>query len=101
MESMDGKPFTSRSSEWEGDLEVWLREQAGDNRERLRRLRQNLCRARERDLTPRQREVMILYYDQGINIPQIARRLEVNPSTVSRTIRRGRERLYRCLRYSL
>ena len=98
---MDGKPFTSRSSEWGGDLTVWLREQAGDNQEQLHRLRQNLDRARERDLTPRQREVMTLYYDQGVNIPQIARRLEVNPSTVSRTIRRGRERLYRCLRYSL
>lgn len=82
-------------------MTVWLRENAGDNTEQLHRLRQNLRRARERDLTPRQQEMMALYYDQGINIPQIARQLRVNPSTVSRTIRRGRERLYRCLQYSL
>ena len=42
-----------------------------------------------------------LYYDQGMTIPQIAEQLGLNRSTVSRTLRRARERLYRFLQYSL
>ncbi len=36
-----------------------------------------------------------------MNIPQIADELGVNRSTVSRTLSRARDRLYRCLRYAL
>lgn len=94
-------PFDTRASEWIGDLTVWNRQNAADNSERLERLRRNLRQARERELTPRQRQVLSLYYDQGKNIPQIAGELGVNRSTVSRTLRRARDRLYRCLRYAL
>ena len=66
-----------------------------------RRLRQNLRRARQQELTPRQQQVLTLYYDQGMNMTQIAQTLGVNCSTVSRTIRRAKQRLYRCLRYCL
>lgn len=94
-------PFDTRSSEWIGDLTVWNRQNAADNSERLDRLRRNLRQAREQELTPRQRQVLSLYYDQGMNIPQIAAELAVNRSTVSRTLRRAKDRLYRCLRYAL
>lgn len=94
-------PFDTRSSEWIGDLAVWNRQNAEDNSERLNRLRRNLRRAREQELTPRQQEMLALYYDEGMNIPQIAEKLGVNRSTVSRTLRRARDRLYRCLRYAL
>ena len=94
-------PFDTRASEWIGDLTVWNRQNAADNSERLERLRRNLRQARERELTPRQRQLVDLYYDQGMNIPQIARELGLNRSTVSRTLRRAKARLYRCLRYSL
>ena len=93
--------FDTRSSEWIGDLTVWLRENAPDNREQLDRLRRNLRRAREQELTPRQKQVLELYYDQGHTIPQIAEALGLNRSTVSRTLRRAKDRLYRCLRYAL
>ena len=93
--------FSTRASEWIGDLTVWNRQNAGDNSERLDRLRRNLRQAREQELTPRQRQVLSLYYDQGMNIPQIAAALELNRSTVSRTLRRAKDRLYRCLRYAL
>ena len=49
----------------------------------------------------RQREMVALYYDQGMTMPQIAERLGVNRSTVSRTLRRARDRLHRFLRYTL
>lgn len=69
---------------------AWLSRQ-----EQLRRLR--LVMARE--LTPRQREMLMRYYWQQQTMAQIARELGVNRSTVSRTIRRGEERLRRCLAY--
>ncbi|MDE6456816.1 MAG: sigma-70 family RNA polymerase sigma factor [Dysosmobacter sp.] len=94
-------PFSSRAGEWIGDLTVWTRQNAGDNSERLERLRRNLRQARERELTPRQRQLLELYYERGMNIPQIAEELGLNRSTVSRTLRRARDRLYRCLRYAL
>ena len=93
--------FDSRSSEWIGDMTVWLRENAEDNSDQLERLRRNLRRAREQELTPRQREILALYYDRGLKMPQIARKLGINRSTVSRTVKRAKERLYRCLRYAL
>ena len=34
--------FDSRSSEWIGDMTVWLRETAEDNHDQLERLRRNL-----------------------------------------------------------
>ncbi len=93
--------FDARSSEWLGDMTVWLRENAEDNSEQLDRLRRNLRLARERELTARQRQMLALYYDRGMSIPQIALKLGLNRSTVSRTIRRAKERLYRCLQYTL
>ena len=93
--------FENRSSEWIGDMTVWLRANAWDNSEQMARLRRNLRRAREQELTKRQREMVALYYDQGMTMPQIAERLGVSRSTVSRTLRRARDRLYRFLRYTL
>ena len=93
--------FDTRNSEWLGDMTVWLRDNANTNSELLTRLRQNLRRARQQELTPRQQQVLTLYYGQGMNMTQIAQTLGVNCSTVSRTIRRAKQRLYRCLRYCL
>ncbi len=93
--------FNNSSGQWLGDMTVWLRANAGDNGEQMTRLRRNLRRAREEELTERQREMVGLYYDQGMTMPQIAERLGVSRSTVSRTLRRARDRLYRFLRYTL
>ena len=98
---MANRTFDTRSSEWLGDMTVWLRDNANTNSELLTRLRQNLRRARQQELTPRQQQVLTLYYDQGMNMTQIAQTLGVNCSTVSRTIRRAKQWLYRCLRYCL
>ena len=98
---MRNTPFDSRASEWIGDMTVWARANAEDNSDQLSRLRRNLRRARELELTKRQQEVLTLYYDQGMKMAEIARTLGVNRSTVSRAIKRARERLYRCLRYTL
>ena len=93
--------LTFRDNEVQGDLARWLREQSGDNSERLERLRRNIRRAREAELTQRQREMLYLYYDRGHSMTRIAMELAVNKSPVSRTLARARRRLYRCLKYSL
>ena len=82
-------------------LQLWQQGQQEDNRQQIRRLLVNLPLAVEEELTPRQRQMLTLYYDQGMNIPQIAVLLGLNRSTVSRTLRRARERLYRHVRYGL
>ena len=97
---MSATSFDSRSSEWMGDLTVWLRQNASDNGEQLDRLRTKLRYARSAELTQRQQQLLRLYFEEGETMPQIARELHVSCSTVSRTLRRARERLYRCLRYS-
>ena len=98
---MNATRFDTRSSEWAGDMTVWLRENANDNQEQMERLRRNLRRAREQELTPRQQQVLTLRYEQNMNGAEIARMLGLNRSTVSRTIRRAQERLRRCLQYAL
>lgn len=92
--------FDSRSSEWIGDLTVWRQETAPDNARQMERLRANLRQARAAELTQRQQQMLRLYFEEGKTMTQIAQELHVNCSTVSRTLRRARERLYRCLRYS-
>lgn len=93
-------PLDTRASEWIGDMTVWLRENASDNSEQRARLLRNLRKALENDLTPRQRQMVTMYYFEGKKIPRIAEELGVNRSTVSRTIIRGKNRLRRCLEYS-
>lgn len=82
-------------------LPSWERESASDNREQLERLRRNLRLARQQALTDRQRQMLELYYDRGLTMGQIALKLNLNRSTVSRTLSRAKDKLYRCLRYSL
>ncbi len=61
--------------------------------------RQRVDRVIREELTQNQREILIAYYFQGMNIPAIARQRGVCKSTVSRTLHRAEERLRRCLRY--
>lgn len=92
-------PYSTRSSEFPGDFTLWLRENAEDNSEQLSPLRKNLRKAREQELTPRQKQMLQMYFDDNKTMVQIAEELGVNRSTVSRTLSRARRRLYRCLRY--
>ena len=80
-------------------LEFWLHTQAGDNSERRRRLLRNLPKAVAAELTPRQRQMVRMYYTDQMRMQDIADALGVTVSSVSRTIKRGRVKLKRCLRY--
>lgn len=56
--------------------------------------------AMREELTDRQRELIELYYLENMNMTEIAQRLELSPSTVSRTLKRGRGRLRKYLKYN-
>ena len=51
------------------------------------------------ELTDIEREVLVAYYLQETNIPQIARERGVNKSSVSRALSRAEKKLKKFLRY--
>jgi len=81
------------------DLKVYTELMCEDNHDTMNRLKRNLAHALRQDITARQRQYMLMYYGQGMSMEAIGRELGVNKSTVSRTLKRGRQRLHRCLRY--
>lgn len=83
-----------------GEFCRW-REGEAESSEQMERLRRNLRLARQSELTDRQREMLRLRYEEGLSVSAIARRLQVNKSTVSRTVNRGQKRLRKYLQYSL
>lgn len=88
---MTGKKQLTRQGEYEL-LRSYLR-CVGKGSDRLRI-------AVETELTPRQRQLVGMYYVDQLLMTDIASRLGVNVSTVSRTLARARTRLKRALRYS-
>ena len=82
-----------------GEYREYLLRLGADNSRAHSVLLKNLSRAVREELTERQRELVGLYYVDRLSMSEIAQKLGVNVSTVSRTIKRGRTRLHRCLRY--
>lgn len=81
------------------EMALYARSIAANNDSERSRLKRNLVRAVMEELTPRQQEMMLLHYRDRLGVNEIARRLEVCPSTVSRTLKRGEKRLLQTLRY--
>ncbi len=79
--------------------ELAFSDNAESHNEAAARLKKIMAKVINEDLTERQREIIILYYYKKYGICEIAEALGVVPSTVSRTIKRARDRIYRCLKY--
>ena len=60
---------------------------------------QRLRRVIEMELTKKQREVLLAYYFQDKNIPQIAAERGIHKSSGSRCLSRAEKRVRRCLKY--
>ena len=82
-----------RGKLYAADMALYSMQMASDNSKEISRLKRNLIRALQEDVTERQRQTLLMYYAQGYNM------LGVDRSTISRTIKRGERRLQRCLRY--
>ena len=50
-------------------MAVYSQAMSEDNAEQMGRLRHNVMLAIQEDITPRQRECMVLYYQKGLNMP--------------------------------
>lgn len=94
------KALSRRDNELFGDAEAWRLAQSEDNEEQMDRLIRNLRKVIDVELTDKQAEMIHLYYELGMSIPQIAKKKGLHKSSVSRTLSRGRERLKRYLQYS-
>lgn len=88
-----------RGAAYAADMAEYARAMAEDNQTEVSRLRRAVGRALREEVTEKQRRALLLYYGQGLNMTEIGRRLGVDKSTVSRTIRRGENNLRRCVRY--
>ncbi len=64
-----------------------------------RQLHRMLAAAIEQELTPRQAQMVRMYFLEQHSMREMARILDVYPSTVSRTLGAARVKLRRCLRY--
>lgn len=60
---------------------------------------QRVKRVIERELTQKQREVLLAYYFQDKDIPTIARERGIHKSSVCRCLKRAEKRVRRCLKY--
>lgn len=69
------------------------------NRQHLKITHRALHEVIAEELTPRQREMLLLFYYEQKSVSAIAAELHVNPSTVSRTLRRAENRIRRSMRF--
>jgi len=80
-------------------LREFLTGAGGDNRQKLLSIKKSLKSAIARELTERQREALELRYYNNMSVSEIAERLGINKSSVSRRLKRARSKLERVLRY--
>lgn len=82
-------------------MEIWQGQDSEDNDIQMQRLRRNLKKAIDQELTGRQQTMLLMRYSENCSQTDMATRLGVDKSTVSRTLARARKKLARVLQYSL
>ena len=80
-------------------FEQWLQGEGGDNRAELDRLKRALPVVLAECVTETQRQYILHYFVDRMTQKQIGDRYGVDKSTVSRTINRGLDKMYRYLRF--
>ncbi|MBR0512465.1 MAG: sigma-70 family RNA polymerase sigma factor [Ruminococcus sp.] len=71
----------------------------GDKDEKTSRLRSILLKIINNELTPRQKEIIMLYYFKGTDIASISERLDVSQQAVYAAMARARNKIYSILKY--
>ena len=54
----------------------------------------------KQELTDKQREILNMYYFHNLNIPQISKKTGKNKSTISRSLKRAREKIKNYMQYN-
>lgn len=73
----------------------------GSNEDNALRLRKTLLKVINNELTPRQKQIIMLYYFKKKDTVRIGEELGITPQAVSAAMSRARLRLYRILQYYL
>lgn len=80
-------------------ISYYLYNRGGDNRPDRERMKRILKRAIRHELTDRQRDCLIRYYLEGMQMTEIARSLNLSKSTVSRHISAATRKLRKIASY--
>lgn len=91
--SMDALEFDKKITE------LSYAQDAETNSELVKKVKSAMVKVIKNELTPRQRETIVMYYYKGLGVSDIANELGLAPSTVSRTIKCAREKIYKFLKY--
>ena len=68
-------------------------------KERKKELLRAVSSAVQNELTERQKECIVLFYGQNFSVQETAKILSICPSTVSRHLKKARNRIKRVLQY--
>ena len=85
-----------------GKADIGIKEILCENEETsAARLRRILLKVINNELTPRQKEIIMLYYFRNINTVAIGKQLGISQQAVSRVLSRARLKMYSILQYYL
>lgn len=70
-----------------------------DNAQDISKMKKILSLALKDALTDKQRECITMYYYENLKMKEIAKKLSVSPSTVTRHIKAGKKRLKNIAKY--
>ena len=104
QKGVEGLNRTSFSIEIFGDHFPWMDSNSSyysDNSKQLERMKNALRKAMQDELTNCQKRVVEEFYFNSKSITVIAREMCVNKSTVSRHLKRAKEKLRHALKYGL
>lgn len=71
----------------------------GNDTESRQKLRKILLNVIKNELTPRQNEIIMLYYFKNLDSVQIGKQLGITPQAVSAVMSRAKMRIFRILKY--
>ena len=80
-------------------LRLLLNECDDDTESSTRNLKKIMLNVIKNELTPRQKEFIMLYYFKGIDSVQIGKQLGITPQAVSAAMSRAKMRIFRILQY--
>ncbi|MDE6092301.1 MAG: sigma-70 family RNA polymerase sigma factor [Ruminococcus sp.] len=93
----------SYSDTFTGEADKNIRDvlESESDEDSVRKLKKLLLNVINNELTPRQKQIIVLYYFKKTDIVNIARQLEITPQAVSAVMSRARVRMYRIMQYYL
>ncbi len=80
-------------------ISYYLYNQGSDNRPERERMKRILSRAIKHELTDRQRDCLVKYYLEGMQMKEIAQSMQLSNSTVSRHISAATRKLRKIASY--